>query len=149
MLLVQLVIMTLVFCLALLFTEGTINPELLVAIAMIFLELMVITALSICFSSYSSPFMSALFTISIFFIGHVTNDLLQFGEKSKLVIMKVVGRTSYYLFPNLENFNFKTRVTHNLPYQTSEIFYAVGYGFLWIALLLIISVMLFQRRDFK
>lgn len=149
MLLVQLVIMTVVFCLALLFTEGTINPELFVAIAMIFLELMVITALSICFSSYSSPFMSALFTISIFFIGHVTNDLLQFGEKSKLTIMKFVGRTSYYLFPNLENFNFKTRVTHNLPYHTSEIFYTACYGFLWIALLLIVSVLLFQRRDFK
>jgi hypothetical protein len=79
----------------------------------------------------------------------VTNDLLQFGEKSKLAIMKFVGKSSYYLFPNLENFNFKTRVTHNLPYQTAEIFYAIGYGFLWIALLLIVSVMLFQRRDFK
>ncbi len=149
MLFVQLLIMSAVFCLALLFTQGSIDPQIFVAIAMIFLELMVITALSICFSSYSSPFMSALFTISIFVIGHVTNDLLQFGEKSKLVTMKVVAQISYYLFPNLENFNFKTRVTHHLPYHVSEVFYAAGYGFLWIALLLILSVLLFQRRDFK
>jgi ABC-type transport system involved in multi-copper enzyme maturation permease subunit len=149
MLFIQLLVMSAVFTLVLLTNSGSLNPEIFIAIAMIFLELMVLTALSICFSSYSSPFMSALFTVSIFVIGHVTNDLLRFGEKSKYAFMKIIATISFYAFPNLENFNFKTRVTHNLPYQLSELSYALVYGLLWVALLLVFSVLLFQRRDFK
>ena len=55
----------------------------------------------------------------------------------------------YYLLPNFAAFDIKTEVVHALPIQPGYLALTAGYAFVYIALLLTASVMIFSRRDFK
>jgi len=121
---------------------------LLVPIVFIFIELMVITAMSIFFSSYASPFLSALLTLLFFVTGHMTYQLRSFS-KSYGNIYETIMSVAYYVLPNLENFNFKSRIVHKLPISSNELIFSFGYGLLWIFTLIMIASLIFRKRDFK
>lgn len=118
------------------------------ALGMIFLEFMVVTAVALLFSTFSSATLSAIFTLAIFVIGHLTADLKTFGQK-----MDVLGRGvlegTYYLLPNLERFNLKGHVTHQVDVPASDLFLIAAYGMAYTALLLMLASVIFQRRDFR
>ena len=54
------------------------DPALLKAIALIYLNLAVVTAVAVFFSTYSSPMLSAAFTIGIYIAGQFNADLKRF-----------------------------------------------------------------------
>jgi ABC-type transport system involved in multi-copper enzyme maturation permease subunit len=118
------------------------------ALALIFMEFMVITAVALLFSTFTSATLSAIFTLALYIIGHLTPDLKLFGEK-----MDDVGRAAlnglYYVLPNLERFNLKGHVTHHIEVPASDLFLIAAYGLLYVSLLLTISSIIFQRRDFR
>ena len=61
---------------------SNINFDIWKAIYMIFIELMVVTALALMFSTFSSSStLSAIFTIAVYFIGHLTEELRLLGDK--------------------------------------------------------------------
>ena len=77
-LLVNVVVMGLGVSLALAYVAKGWDPLILTlwpAVLMIYMELMLITALALLFSSFSSPALSALLTFCIFIIGHFSADL--------------------------------------------------------------------------
>jgi hypothetical protein len=59
------------------------------------------------------------------------------------------GRWLYYLLPNFAAFDVKTQVVHALPIERGYIPYTLGYGLIYITLLLAGAVLIFSRRDFK
>jgi ABC-type transport system involved in multi-copper enzyme maturation permease subunit len=128
--------------------EVPIHPVLFKALATIFLEFMVITAVALVFSTFTSATLSAIFTLALFVIGHLTADLKLFGQK-----MDALGRGlldgMYYLLPNLERFNLKGHVTHQLDVAASDLLLIAAYGMAYTALLLILASAIFQRRDFR
>src|SRR5215217_3286027 len=95
------------------FTEVPIEWVLFKSLSLMFLELMVITAVALLFSTFTSSTLSAIFTLAIYVIGHLSGDLKAFGEK-----MDAMGRgilnAVYYVMPNLERFNLKGHVVHHL-----------------------------------
>jgi len=76
-LLVNVVVMGAGISLALLFVGGQpLAGSVWGSIFLIYLELTIITALAILFSSFSSPSLSALLTFLVFIIGHMSGSLL-------------------------------------------------------------------------
>ena len=51
------------------------DPRLLEAVALILVELMVVTAIALCFSTFSTPMLSAAFTFGLVIAGHYSEDL--------------------------------------------------------------------------
>jgi ABC-type transport system involved in multi-copper enzyme maturation permease subunit len=144
---VQLVLMWVLFSLVLYLYSGGWQTHLLIAGYTIFLELMVITAVAIFFSSFSSPFLSALFTMSFYLIGHTTTELLQFGTKTgNFAIISVLTVVNKF---NLDHFNLMTEVVHGLPITAARIIHTTAYGISMVVLILIVSALIFDRRDFK
>jgi ABC-type transport system involved in multi-copper enzyme maturation permease subunit len=146
---VEVAIMTaLLYALLAVFKAGG-EWRLLVAIGLIYLELMVVTAVALFFSSFSTPILSGMFTLAVYVIGHLTRDLREFGALSN--DSGVHGATTflYYLLPDLENFNLKGEMVYGLPVNPAQIGFAAAYGFCYIALLLVSSALIFQGRDFK
>jgi len=125
------------------------NFGLLAAIFLIFLELGVIAAVALLFSSFSTPFLSGMFTLAIYIIGHLTDDLRRLGELSGNLALEKVTTVIYYLLPNLENFNIKGEVVYQIPVAPGRILLGSLYGLLYISILIVFSSTLFQRRDFK
>jgi Cu-processing system permease protein len=125
------------------------DPSLLLAVAFIYLELLIITAIAIVFSTYSSALLSAAFTFGIVIAGHFGEDLRNFDLVTSDFTARFVARAGYYLLPNLALFDVKSRVVHGQAIPPVEIGLASGYAVIYIGALLTLAVWIFTRRDFK
>jgi ABC-type transport system involved in multi-copper enzyme maturation permease subunit len=147
-LLVNMVILTAGLLAVLIAQSVPIEAVLFKAIGLILLECMVVTAVALLCSTFTSATLSAIFTLAIYVIGHLTADLKTFGQK-----MDGLGRSvlegMYYLLPNLERFNLKGNVTHHIDVPLNELVLIVAYGMAYAAFLLLLASVIFQRRDFR
>ena len=126
-----------------------IDPALLRAILLIFVELMVITALALFFSTFSTPLLSAALTFGFFIAGHFNAELRNFEQVVDSRAAAWLARGLYHLLPDLSAFDVKTAVVHGFPVKAGYLALTIGYGLLYIAVLLIASTLIFSRRDFK
>lgn len=148
-LLVNLAIMAAGLLLVLYFFLWDFSPSLLWAFYFIYLELMLLTALTIFFSSFTTSTLSAIFTLALFVIGHLSPDLKLLALKSESLFTRGLTKFMYYLLPNLENFNLKGVVVYNLPVSPERIIFVTLYALLYIGVLLLLAALVFQRKDFK
>jgi Cu-processing system permease protein len=148
-LLVNVGIMVAGFILTILVSQAGLDLALLKAVGLIFVELLVITAVAVMFSTFTTPTLSATFTLAIYVIGHLTDDLRTLGAKLGESLTKTVLDGLYYVLPNLEYFNVKGQAVNGLPIEPSYLVSAATYGIAYSAILLILACMIFQRRDFK
>lgn len=133
---------------ALCFVYEQIVPWLLLtAIVPIYIEILVILAFAIFFSAFSSPFLSGMFTLAIFIIGHFTQDLRLLAQASEDTVFKALADGAYYILPNLERLNYKTRVVHELAIPVQELGLSVVYAVSYIAVVLTAAVFIFENKD--
>ena len=145
--LVEVSVMT-VLLFALCFAYEKVLPwPLLIAIVPIFFEILIILAFAVFFSSFSTPFLSGMFTLAVFIIGHFTRDLRQLASVSEDALFKVFADAAYYILPNLEYLNYKTRVVHDLAIPGQQFFLSLFYAVCYAALVLTAAVFIFKRRD--
>jgi hypothetical protein len=110
---------------------------------------LLITAFALMYSSFSTPMLSGLFTLSTFVIGHLVDDIKRFGGQSESEAVRRVSSVVYYILPNLENFNLKNQAVHDVALKPGQLGYAVAYGVIYGVLVLAAAVSIFQSRDFK
>lgn len=118
------------------------------SLLLIFMELVVVTAVALLFSTFTSATLSAIFSLAVYVIGHLSSDLKTLGEKLD-AMSRAVLNVLYYLMPNLERFNLKGHVIHRLDVGMADMALIMCYGLAYTALLLITAVVIFQRRDFQ
>jgi ABC-type transport system involved in multi-copper enzyme maturation permease subunit len=147
-LLVMLVLMSVIFLALVFFHTFTVEWKMLLAILYIFIELILITAVAILFSSFSTPILSSLFSLCFYLIGHFSWSLETLIKKSPAGIFKVLAQIVYTILPDLENFNFKTEVVHGLTIPPQVLLYSAAYGFLYTVFILGLAILVFRRRDF-
>ena len=119
------------------------------AIGLIFLELLLVTAIALFFSTFSNPFLSTALTFGFWVIGHFNADLRNFETVVESQTAAYLARTLYYVLPNFAAFDIKMQVVHALPVPGSYVATTAVYGLVYIALLLAAAVAVFSRRDFK
>ncbi len=145
---VNLLVMILVYVGTLLMDQVPVHGALFQAIQLIFVELLLVTAVALFFSTFSSSTLSAILTLAIYVIGHLTADLKGLAVRSESDALKTVLTGLYYLCPNLEVLNMKGQAAMGIAVAPSYQLLATLYGLLYAALLLAGSCVIFQRRDF-
>lgn len=130
------------------YLNAPVTPMLFKALGFIFVEFLVITAVALVFSTFTSTTLSAIFTLVIYVVGHLSTDLKLFGDKMGDV-GKVILNTIYYVLPNLERFNLKGQVIHHIDIPTTDLTLTAAYGLTYVAFLLVLASIIFQRRDFQ
>ena len=125
------------------------DPALLLAIGLVVVELLLVTAAALFFSTFSSPFLSALLTLGLWVIGHFHADLRQFDRIVDSAAAAAVARGLYYTLPNFSAFDVKAQVVHGLPVDVGYVVTTVAYGGVFIALLIVGAMLVFERRDFR
>lgn len=148
-LLVNLAIMAAGLVLILLFFGNVFTASFFVALYFIYLELMLLVGLTVFFSSFTTPMLSALFTLALFVIGHLSADLKLLGMKSESLMVKYLTKFMYYFLPNLDNFNIRGTVVYSLPVSLERVLAVTAYALLYLGVLLVLAVIIFQRKDFK
>jgi ABC-type transport system involved in multi-copper enzyme maturation permease subunit len=125
------------------------DPALLKAVFLTFVELCIVTALALFFSTFSTPLLSAALTFGFFVAGRLSSDLRNFDDVvQSQVVGKLVGAV-YWVLPHLAPFDVRAQVVHGLPVPAGYMALTVGYGLLYIAALLVPATFIFSRRDFK
>jgi ABC-type transport system involved in multi-copper enzyme maturation permease subunit len=130
------------------YLNAPVTPMLFMALGFIFLEFLVITAVALVFSTFTSTTLSAIFTLAIYVVGHLSTDLKLFGAKMDDVGRAVLNAI-YYILPNLERFNLKGNVIHHVGIPATDLVLSAAYGLTYAAFLLLLASIIFQRRDFQ
>ena len=119
------------------------------SIFLVFLELIIITAVAILFSSFSSPALSALLTFFIFIIGHLSASLRDLGAGLGSATATYLFEAIYYLLPNLAHYSFRTEAANGMVPNGAMIVGGIAYAVVYVAILLTVAVLVFSRRNFK
>jgi ABC-2 family transporter protein len=125
------------------------DPRLLTALFLIFVELMLVTAVALFFSTFSTPLLSAALTFGLYVAGHFNTELRDFDQVVTSRPAAWLARGLYHLLPDLSAFDVKTQVVHGLPVSAGYVLWTTGYGVAYIAALLLAATFIFARRDFK
>lgn len=128
--------------------KGDANPRLLLSFYMIYLEWLIITGIALLFSSFSTPLLSTMLTLACFFAGHLTESLLMFKSRIASEITNAVLTALFYILPNLEIFNIRAQVVHNLPLPSGFFAEATLYWVFYLTTLLLVAIAIFQKKDF-
>ena len=125
------------------------DPNLLFAIGLTLAELMVVTALALFFSTFSSPLLATLLTLGLWVAGHFNADLRNFENVVKSEPLIWTAKVLYYVLPNLAPFNVKAEVVHGFPVALRHVGLTLLYAVIYTSILLTAAVAIFRRRDFK
>lgn len=125
------------------------DPALLKAMALIYVNLAVVTAVAVFFSTYSSPMLSAVFTIGVYLAGQFSADLKRFDLVVASPAAAAIAKACYYVLPDFATFDVKLAVVHGAPISSGYMASTIAYAAMYVAALLCGAVMIFSRRDFK
>jgi len=125
------------------------DPALLKAMLLILVELMLVTALALFFSTFSSPLLSAALTVGFYVVGHFSADLRNFQQVVDSPAAAAFARGLYWVLPNLAQFDVKGDVVHGVHVPLGAVAFSGGYAALYIGMLLTMASLVFSRRDFK
>lgn len=114
---------------------------------LILIELAIMTAVALFFSSFASQAVSALLSLLVFLIGRWGADLELMVRTAGSV--RAIGRIVYHILPNLSYFNQIGNVARGGAVAGSDLFWPTVYGAGYVIAVLAATVFIFNRRDFK
>ena len=92
-------------------------------------EVMMVTAIALFFSTFSSPLLAALLTFGLWVAGHFNSDLRNF-ERGRRCRRSWPGWRAalYYVLPNLAPFDVKAEVVHGMPVPMRDVWFTLVYA---------------------
>lgn len=152
---VQLLVMSAVLVLVLLTQDAPLGAALPRMIILVFFEVLVITAVAVLFSSFSTPFLSGMFTIGIFLLGRSVPDIRAISAKLAHPVLSPLLDGVASLVPNLRYFFVTGAQTYAGQTSINGTFISWGYvgsaaayASIYTTLVLLFAMLLFSRRDF-
>ena len=148
-LLAMLTVMGLLFLLMTFLAPGTFSLRFVPVFYLTFLELTLINAVAVLFSTCVSPILAAVFTLGAFVVGHLSQSIRDFGLVQGSPFQQKMSEVVYYLIPNLEVFNVRGAVVHGDMVSGHLLLMATVYGLGWTILLLMLAGAVFSRRELR
>jgi ABC-type transport system involved in multi-copper enzyme maturation permease subunit len=150
-LVVNTALMTVGFYVALLiFINGLKRADamLLVAVYFIVLQFMMMVAITLLFSTFSTPIFSAIFAFALYVIGTFGEDLKNFAAISQ-GLTKWLAMGAAYVMPNFASLNVISQAAHEQSVSSGLILSNTVYALLYSLAVTVAAVMIFERRNLK
>ncbi len=116
-------------------------------VALLAVELLLLTAWATLFSTFAGPITATVFTISVFVIGHLADDVQRLGTETASPVLGTAARILYWALPNFQVLDVQPQAAHQVAVPLDHVLRAGGYGLGYTVLVLLVAVLLFQRRD--
>lgn len=149
---VNLVLMTVVF-LAMVTWKNHWHPEfsLLKGVVMIFFQMYLLSAVSLFFSVFITPVVNFFLTSAVYIVGSLSDvtEVMSKGEDKNPIIRGFYWLV-HYLTPNFANFFTQNPLIHpEVTIRNEGLYYAsnIIYAILYAAILLLIAIVVFEKRD--
>lgn len=124
------------------------DAQVLVSLYFIILQFVIITALALFFSSFSSPLLSAVFTFSLFVIGTFAEDLRGFAMMTH-GLTRWLATGAAYIIPNFSALNVINQVAHGDAVSPKLIVYNTAYALVYAITVVAGATLVFERRSMK
>lgn len=121
---------------------------LLPAIALIFVEMAIVTAFALLFSSLTNPILASVWTFAVYVMGHLAWSLKLLKERVPEGASRLVCDAVYWLLPNLDRLNVKAEAVHGLELPPGYLFFALLYGLAYAVVVFALACLAFERKDF-
>jgi ABC-type transport system involved in multi-copper enzyme maturation permease subunit len=112
-------------------------------------ELALVVAIATLFSAFTTPMLSSLFAGGLWLVGNLTRDLRELGAGSRQPGVELVTAWAHRVLPDLASFDLGTEAVHGLPLTASDVGLPLVYGAGYCAVVLVLAVTIFERRDFR
>lgn len=148
-LVVEIAVLLVIYVVLMVIQQDFPPPVVFVSYGMLLVELALLCAWATLFSTYSAPITAAAFTLAVFTIGHLADDIWLFGSQAESPAVQGMARALYWFLPNFEVFNLRQVAVHERPIPWARIGPAAAYGLMYTAAVLGVAMAVFQRRDLK
>lgn len=125
------------------------EPALMTAIFLIYMKLCVLVAVAILFSTFTTSILAGLFTGFVYVAGYFSSDLKNFDTIVESGVLPALTTVLYYVLPNFRNFDVKAPVVAGHAVPMSQVGWATLYALLYVSLVLVVSIWVFQKRNLK
>ncbi len=139
-------LMTLVYLAVVFYSGGGIDYWIFEVVGLQVLEVGILTALLIFFSMLTTPLAATIYTILILYIGHLL-DLIRTYAANSGPVAKIILSGTYYLMPNLEKFNIRNLVVHNISISIGEAAASLTYALAYAGIALYAAKIIFDKKD--
>lgn len=115
-------------------------------------EVMVLAAVALLFSSFSTPFLTGVFSFGVWLVGRAADEMATM--KSRAIGPEIEGLLRFLaeVWPNFNLFvpgrHTLTTVAEGHGGPWTYVAEAMGYGVIYTALVLVAAALIFRRRDF-
>jgi len=117
------------------------------ALLLLGVQSLVLAALAVFFSSFSTASLAVMMTFGTYVIGINCSQIRMLALKQDSAIVQGVLQFVASSIPNFEHFNLGLKVTYGLPILPQFILTSLVYGSTWILLLMLFSGVLLERRE--
>ncbi len=122
--------------------------QVLGAVGLSLIELGIVTAVVVFFSSFTTPALTAFFAVAATVAGHFAEDLRYFASQGAPGMRALAG-AFYWVLPHLDVFNARGLVVHGTAVGAERLLFAFGYGMLYVIGILALAGTIFRRREFR
>jgi len=118
----------------------------LISILFLYFQFLVVGAMSVMFSTLSGTTTAAVYSIALFAIGRLGNELAVLAQRSSRDVFHGVAAVARVLIPDLTRFDLSPHIA--LP-SAATLGLAIVYSVLWSLALLLLGTFAFSFRDLK
>jgi ABC-type transport system involved in multi-copper enzyme maturation permease subunit len=122
-------------------------PLLLTALFLL-LELCLVTAAALLFSVFTSSILAILLTSSLYLVGHLSEGMVKLAGITKNPSFQQLTDNLYLILPDLSRLDLKNSAVYGVIPQADTLLLNAGYAIVYTAALLIITTVIFSRRQF-
>ena len=121
----------------------------LVAVYFILLKLMLVVALAMLFSCFTSPLLALLFTGGLYLAGLFVSELRSLQVTNLTPQMQKFFTVTSYLLPNFGNYDVMGAAAHGRGIAGMLVLHNTLYTLLYSAIVLSAAAVIFSRKDLK
>lgn len=146
---VLLIAMGVIFLVQVYVLRSPITSIQILAIGMLWFELLVVACVGVTLSTFSGPIVSGLVTTGFYLAGHLSSDIYRLAARSKSEVLQWLGKGVYYALPNLDRLNMRPNATYNQMPAWAEVGISLAHALSYCVILLMLAGFIFSRRDFR
>lgn len=117
-----------------------------------FIEMSLLAAVAMFFSTFTTPLVNFFLSVGMWMVGTVLNPFYSTisSNSGSNPIMQAVAKFITFILPNFANYDVKNPIINPGQQIQNESFYfiyVIGYGIVYIAILLVLAIVIFDRRE--
>jgi len=140
---------TIIFLSIVFYTKTQFDPLIVYSIIFIYLKLLILFAIILFFSTFVSSILAIVLTIIVYIISHWITSIIDMAVRSKNYIMLIFWKVLYVLFPNFEALNIKNVILSPVKVENSFLLFNSLYWLAYLAIILWLTIIIFNRKTFE